>query len=303
MRLYSPYGSGALGRPLGMPLAPKPAPAPEVVPVPSVQLPPEPDVQEFSNHSVISPSAAESTPIDISARAEDLPPVAAAEPEPEAEPEAAPYAGPTLVPFTPVVSAFAMPAPVITALNPYAKPLPAETVVEVPRPSPVDLSAAPQAAASVQPTSKPEAALNWREQLQRPLPSDYKPPENAQPEQASLLRASHATRFDDMYDEDNEDWTMDGGRIALSSEVMEEEGASWWTMIVSTFWWIFISVLGLASLGVAAASYYKSKDMTVIRNGFFHDYMMLSIITATVGILLVSVSVWLIMRRLGGLKD
>ena len=296
MRLYSPYGSGALGRPLGA-LTPTaaPAPAPVVTPTPMPEARPAavamaeprfaPDLepQEFSNHSIISPSAAASTPIDVVARGEDM------TPEP----------APKVVPFAPVISASAMPAPVITALNPYARPLPADTVVEVPRPAPVDLSSAP---AHAQAQATPEAALNWREQLQRPLPSDYRPPETAQPE-ASLLRANHATRFDDMYDEDNEDWTMDGGRIALSSEVMEEEGASWWTMIVSTFWWIFISVLGLASLGVAAAAYYKSKDMTVIRNGFFHDYMMLSVITATVGILLVSVSVWLIMRRLGGLKD
>ena len=294
MRLYSPYGSGALGRPLGGPLTPAPAPKPEPIVAPV----PEPEPQAFSNHSIISPSAAESTPIDISARAEDVAPIVRPAPEPEPEPR------PTVLPFAPVVSASSMPAPVITALNPYARPLPAETVVEVPRPAPVDLSSSASAQAAAQTAAKPEAALNWREQLQRPLPSDYKPPEtSSQPEQASLLRASQATRFDDMYDEDNEDWTMDGGRIALSSEVMEEEGASWWTMIVSTFWWIFISVLGLASLGVAAAAYYKSKDMTVIRNGFFHDYMMLSVITATVGILLVSVSVWLIMRRLGGLKD
>ncbi len=303
MRLYSPYGGGALGRPLGT-LTPAPAAAPVVASEPAHA--PEPkfaadlEPQEFTNHSVISPSAAESTPIDIAARAEDLAPVVQPQPEPQARP--------TVVPFAPVVSASAMPAPVITALNPYARPLPAETIVEVPRPAPIDLSSSAASAVvpvqSTQAASNPEAALNWREQLQRPLPSDYKAPEaTAQPEQASLLRASHATRFDEMYDEDNEDWTMDGGRIALSSEVMEEEGASWWTMIVSTFWWIFISVLGLASLGVAAAAYYKSKDMTVIRNGFFHDYMMLSVITATVGILLVSVSVWLIMRRLGGLKD
>jgi len=289
MRLYSPYGGGALGRPLGS-FAPKPAPvappAPsEPVIVPDVKPHAESEpAQEFTNQSLIAPSATESEPIEDS-RAEAQP----------AESK------PVVVPFAPVQSPSNMPPPVITALNPYARPLTPDEVVEVPRPAPVDL-AKNKTAPAPQPVVTPAVAPHWREQLQRPLPQDYRPPEEAAPEhQPSLLQSAQAARYD-AYDEDNADWSMDG-RIAVTSDEVHVEHRSWWSMLTSTLKWVFISLIGMGSLGVAAASYWKSRDPTVIRNGFFHDYMTLSVITAAVGILCVSISVWLIMRRLGGLKD
>jgi hypothetical protein len=74
-------------------------------------------------------------------------------------------------------------------------------------------------------------------------------------------------------------------------------------MFLSTIWWILLSIVGIVSLGVAAGAYYKSKDLSVIRNGLQPDLALVSIITAVIGFVLVSTSMWLMMRRLGGLKE
>ncbi|MBW8882778.1 MAG: hypothetical protein JF615_15565, partial [Asticcacaulis sp.] len=298
MRLYSPYGGGALGKPLAGPLVKPVAPAPAPAPA-----------EEFTNQSVIAPQAAQSSPIEISSQPMSTRPAPPAEPE-DAEEEDESSA--LVMPTVPGVAASAQPAPVITAFNsPYARPIPrpeltkvepvpAPEIVEVPRPVAVDLSA-PSASKIFE---NPQAAPNWREQLQRPLPEGYAAPEVVQPEQqASLVQNGRASRYEQMYEDDNEAWTIDGDRIALSSEEMHEEGASWGKMIISTLWWIFFSAIGLAALGVAAAAYFKSKDPSVLRIGAFDDYMKVSVISAAIGIFFVSVSVWLIMKRLGGLKD
>ena len=304
MRLYSPYGGGNLGRPLAGPF-PKPAPEPQSAPQPTPQPAPvaPPAAQpgpEFTNHSVISPSSAESAPFEISSRAEAV----SETPEPEA--------APTVVDFSPIGSASTMPPPVITALNPYAKPIPAtapviaaatETLVEVPRPAPVDLSA---------PSNAPIAAeiggLHWREQLQRPLPQDYQAPQatpqRAEPEQP-FLRAGPSSNFQTAaYEDDNESWMMNGDRIALSAEETDEPHETLWQMIMKTLWLITISGIGLGCLGAATGAWWQAThDQTVIRNGMVDTYTFISIGTAALGILFVSISVWLILKRLGGLKD
>jgi len=297
MRLYSPYGGGTLGRPLSGSFA-RPAPTPSVESVTPAPEPAMPSGPEFTNHSVISPSTVESAPFEVSARPE---------PEPEVEPAPEPETPPSVVHFNPAGSASTMPPPVITALNPYANPIPAaavaETVVEVPRPTPVDLSA---------PSNAPVAAeiggLHWRDQLQRPLPQDYQPPQSArleaEPEQP-FLRAGPSSNFQSAtYEDDNEAWLMNGDRIALSAEEAEEAGDSWWRMIVKTLWWIIISGIGLGFLGVATGAWWQAThDLTVMREAKVGFYTFVSISTAALGILCVSISVWLIMKRLGGLKD
>ena len=315
MRLYSPYGGGNLGRPLAGPF-PKPAPdtppevqtepqsAPQPLPLEKVISTPEPSAPvevEFTNHSVISPSTAESTPFEISARPEALSP----------ELEKGPETGASIVDFSPTGSASTMPAPVITALNPYAKPIPVapvgaaatETLVEVPRPAPVDLSAPSNA-----PIAAEMAGLHWREQLQRPLPQDYQAPQampqRTEPEQP-FLRAGPSSNFQTAaYEDDSESWMMNGDRIALSAEETEEEHDSFWQMFVKTFWWFLISCIGLGCLGVATGAWWQAThDLTVMREAKVGFYTFVSISTAALGILFVSTSVWLILKRLGGLKD
>lgn len=271
MRLYSPYGGGALGRPL---VAPRPV---------------APSQESFVQPTPIAPAATETAPIVISAQADAAPEPVVAEAEPEAAP---PVESPAESPV--FQSASVMPPPVITTINPYARPQ-----TPAPQPEAPEVRAAAPAVDVTQAPFVQASPLNWREQLQRPLPQ-------AEPDQAEtpppVTAARGASHFDEDYGDDD-GWTLDGGRVAVSNETSEPEHASWWTMIVSTFWWIFISGIGLGCLGVAAGAYYKSKDLAVIRNGAFGDYMTWSIVMAAVGILCVSISVWLIMRRLGGLKD
>lgn len=199
-----------------------------------------------------------------------------------------------------------MPPPQITALNPYARPiLKDDAVVEVPRPKAVDLSgAAPAPAAQVTPAGD---SLNWREQLQRPLPPGYQTsqPTPAQPAPVQPVQAAqYADAFEDTFGTDS-DWTNGDGRVALTVDEAGDDGASWWKMIRSTFWWILFSALGLACLGFAAATYYRARfDPNVARMlGGEADLTLISILSAAGGILFVCISVWLIMKRLGGLKD
>jgi GH24 family phage-related lysozyme (muramidase)/uncharacterized protein YjbI with pentapeptide repeats len=295
MRLYSPYGGGNLGRPLTPNLFPaKPASQPETVTSTPVSTPaPEPveAAPEFTNHSVISPSQVESTPFEVAARAEDL------TPEPDSRPV-----------FAPVPSAATMPPPVITALNPYAKSVSTpetavETVVEVPRPAPINLSAPSNA-----PIAAEVGGLHWRDQLQRPLPQDYQTPASpvaAEPEQP-FLRAGPSSNFQatETYEDDDQAWMMNGDRIALSSEEHEGEEKTWWQMIVETMWLIIFSSVGLGCLGFATGAWWQAThDQAVNRAGLVDTYTTVSIIMAAAGILFVSISVWLILKRLGGLKD
>ena len=323
MRLYSPYGGGPLGRPLGMGSAPvtqanlTPNPQPrsnDTATDPKPEAPqaaePEPEaakrpVDEFATQNVVTAAPAEDEDSDVPLFSTRI------ETRSDEDDDVADFR-----PFTPIMSANNMPAPIITALNPYASPLPKaavraaeETVVEVPRPQPVaePVYAEPAHVEAVAAQPLPVEAddgLSWRERLQRPLPNGHQStaPDFTTPErQASLLpNAAYAGEHDDGHA--GEDWLHDG-RIAMSHEEMEAHSVSWWRMFISTIWWILLSIVGIISLGVAAGAYYKSKDLSVVRNGLQPDLAAVSIVTAVIGFVLVSTSMWLMMRRLGGLKE
>ncbi len=297
MRLYSPYGGGRLGMPLNgaKPVTQEPQPAPEPVrPTP---------VEDTT------PSVEISRPPEVS-KPEDfrVAPAAMVQPvvQPEPEPEALKSSEPIHLQFRPQPSASSMPAPQVTALNPYARPIPQADVVEVPRPTAVDLTSNPTVFRSeTPPPQSPEQPMHWREQLQRPLPNGYHTSEPEMPAAPAATAAATPLRGVQtaMYDDGADDWHPDSGRIALSAEEMEQETVSVWRMITSTVWWILISATGLACLGVAAASYFKATQDSVGRAGLVTFYTWVSVGTAAAGILLVCISVWLIMKRLGGLKD
>ena len=317
MRLYSPYGGGPLGRPLGAPLvAAPPAGVSEAVSGPKPEAPqaaePEPEAAKLPVEEFLTQGVAAAGPVMPAAAVEDdsVPifstRVAARD---DSNDDVSGFR-----PFTPIMSAANLPAPIVTAMNPYASPLPetavreaTETVVEVPRPQPVAESVRTEV---VEPVSGPaDDGLHWRDRLQRPLPADHQPaaPDFSTPErQASLLpKAAYAGEYDDAQNDvhgGGEAWLHDG-RIAMSSEDGEAHHVSWVGMFLSTIWWILISIVGIISLGVAAGAYYKSKDLSVIRDGLQPDLAAVSIVTAVIGFVLVSISMWLMMRRLGGLKE
>lgn len=300
MRLYSPYGGGRLGQPLmksadPAPLEPRPvsepsrdAPAQAETTVPFIEISRSQEPEKPTGDFHVAP------PVMV-------PPLVT--PEDTLEPEADTRSSePIHLQFRAQPSATTMPAPQVTALNPYARPVPQADVVEVPRPRAVDMSDNIAVFRSeTPPPVAPEQPLHWREQLQRPLPQDYQAQsgvESATAAAASLRGAQTA-----MYDDGADDWHPDSGRIALSAEEMEQETVSVWRMITSTVWWILISATGLACLGVATASYVKATQDSVGRAGLVTFYTWVSVGTAAAGILLVCISVWLIMKRLGGLKD
>ena len=347
MRLYSPYGGGPLGRPLGFGPAPIPPanPAPpssDAASVPKPEAPqaaePEPEaakrpVDEFvSMSTAVAPvtEAPAAPPATVVEATEDSGvPVFSTRVETRNDEDD--DVG-NFRPFTPIMSANNMPAPIITAMNPYASPLPkaavrevSDNVVEVPRPEPVVLPVEAPVAEEVAPSAplqaEPAAAegLHWRERLQRPLPVDPQPaapeftapvftsPDFSTPERQADFQPTLSPKaaFAGAHDDGHaigEDWLHDG-RIAMSAEEMEAHTVSWWRMLLSTFWWIMLSLIGIISLGVAAGAYYKSRDLSVIRNGLQQDMEAVSIVTAVIGFVLVSTSMWLMMRRLGGLKD
>ncbi len=317
MRLYSPYGGGPLGRPLASPLVPQPpATTSEADSGPKQPAPqaaePEPEaaklpVEEFLTQGVVAAEPA----MPVAAVEDDGVPLFSTrvETRDDSDDDASSFR-----PFTPIMSANNLPAPIVTAMNPYASPLPrtavreaTDEVVEVPRPQPVG---EPIRTETVAPVSGPAGeGLHWRERLQRPLPDDHQPvaPDVSAPErQASLLpKAAFAGPYDDASNDvhgGGEAWLHDG-RIAMSSDDEEVHHVSWVGMFLSTIWWILLSIVGIISLGVAAGAYYKSKDLSVIRNGLQPDYAAASIVTAVIGFVVVSISMWLMMRRLGGLKE
>ncbi len=303
MRLYSPYGSGSLGKPL----TPQPIRAPEPAPQP---VQPQPQAQPVQPQPV-RPQAVATPQAPAKAPEPEPEPARLSIPEPHDDDEAEFSGGASFAPFQPVQSPSTMPPPTITAINPYARPIPkAETpraevsrdasrdvLVEVPRPSAVQPGAPSNAPFA---NGEPEGAgqsVHWREQLNRPLP-DSRP---AAPEQTSVSRfepAAEAAFHDD-------DWTFDGDRVAISNEEDEDDNhPSVWRMFVSTAWWFICSCFGLVLLGVAAALYWRGAfDPTVLRNGNQTDLMWYSVAMAAAGIFFVCVSVWLILKRLGGLKD
>lgn len=65
-------------------------------------------------------------------------------------------------------------------------------------------------------------------------------------------------------------------------------------------WWVVGIVCGLFCLfflTVAVAAYVKAQDMIVVRNGFFEDYMKLSVVSSVLGLVFGGVSVFGLTRR------
>ncbi|MGZ3297877.1 MAG: hypothetical protein ACXU8O_02585, partial [Asticcacaulis sp.] len=164
---------------------------------------------------------------------------------------------------------------------------PAEAVVEVPRPAPVTLA---------------DDGLHWRDRLQRPLPETRPEAQDdlaahVEPVQPNLL--ANSARDEGAADHE---WLHDG-RVAMSLDEMHHDSVGWWKMLTSTLWLICLGIVGILFLGVAAGAYYKTQDLTVIRNNMQQDLEIVSIVTAVIGIVVVSTSMWLMIRRLGGLKE
>lgn len=150
---------------------------------------------------------------------------------------------------------------------------------------------------------------HWRDQLQRPLPGQAVPQtqvtEVPAPERTSLMVdyvPSLSEETDPVFDDDD-DWTTEDGRVALSAEDARDDGQSVWKMFTSTLLWIISSVVGLAALGGATASYYQSRSDVNIGQGQSEQFTVISSVLAVIGIICVCVSVYLILKRLGGLKD
>lgn len=169
-------------------------------------------------------------------------------------------------------------------LEPEPEPEPQTRIVEVP---------VPQAA--------PAEGLHWREQLQRPVPVveavEVPPPHRTRP-----TAYAHAVEVEPAFDEED-DWTVSEDPLVLPPVETAEEGASLWTMVKSTWLWFIISVIGLAALGGATASYQQSRSDVIIGQGVADQFTLMSIVLTVTGIVCVCVSVYLILKRLGGLKD
>ncbi|OYW82053.1 MAG: hypothetical protein B7Z26_04050, partial [Asticcacaulis sp. 32-58-5] len=173
--------------------------------------------------------------------------------------------------------------------------------------APPVLIAQPPAAPVATVSEAPKPELHWREQLNRPVVASAEaapiPAETVVEtfeEVPAPVYRTHEVSEDAPADDD--EWLSDGGRIAMS--VGEDSGGekSIWKMFASTLQWIGTSVLGLAAIGGATAAYYKSTSDVELRDGTT-DFNSLSIILAIAGMVLVCISVYLILKRLGGLKD
>ncbi|WP_324291031.1 lysozyme [Asticcacaulis sp. SL142] len=267
MRLYSPYASG-----LGQPLAGKPLPP--VKPVAPVAAIPQP-----TNPFAPRPEPA---PIPAPAPVQDIVPAPAATPQPEEAVRSAPDL------------TFQDEAELVARRNPSSVAPP--VLIAQPPVAPV------VAAASASP------GLHWREQLNRPVTAA------AEASSAAVAPVTVETfeevpapvyRTHEVAEEaaaDDDEWLSDGGRIAMSVDADAEGEKSIWKMFASTLQWIGTSVLGLAAIGGATAAYYKSTSDVELRDGTT-DFNSLSIILAIAGMVLVCISVYLILKRLGGLKD
>ncbi|MDC7675618.1 lysozyme [Asticcacaulis machinosus] len=292
MRLYSPYASG-----LGQPLASKALPKSVVMPTPSAPQPPvqQPPVQPSPVQSgpvQVGPQMAQPLPtpysprIDLSAPVVPSPVLSEPAPSEVTQPEEAVRSAPDLT--------FQDEAELVARRNPSSVAPP--VLIAQPPVSPVVSPVAPAAAAS--------AGLHWREQLNRPVVASAEAApvtvvETFEEVPAPVYR-THEVAEEAASDDD--EWLSDGGRIAMSVDADGEGEKSIWKMFASTLQWIGTSVLGLAAIGGATAAYYKSTSDVELRDGTT-DFNSLSIILAIAGMVLVCISVYLILKRLGGLKD
>jgi hypothetical protein len=172
--------------------------------------------------------------------------------------------------------------------------------------APPVLIAQPPASPQVAPVAAAASAspgLHWREQLNRPVTASAE----AAPVTVETFEEVPAPvyRTHEVAEEaasDDDEWLSDGGRIAMSVDADVDSDKSIWKMFASTLVWIGTSVVGLAAIGGATAAYYKSTSDVELRDGTT-DFNSLSIILAVAGMFMVCISVYLILKRLGGLKD
>ncbi|GGZ43059.1 glycoside hydrolase family protein [Asticcacaulis endophyticus] len=248
---------------LGQPLAGKPLP--QAKPVPPVAVTPRPE------------------PAPIPAPVQDIAPAPAATLQPEEGVRPAPDL------------TFQDEAELVARRNPSSVAPP--VLIAQPPVSPA------VAAASASP------GLHWREQLNRPVAA------SAEASSAAMAPVTVVETFEEVpapvyrthevTEEaavDDDEWLSDGGRISMSVDADVDSDKSIWKMFASTLVWIGTSVVGLAAIGGATAAYYKSTSDVELRDGTT-DFNSLSIILAVAGMFMVCISVYLILKRLGGLKD
>lgn len=282
MRLYSPYAS--MASPLAKPKAVDAAPADPSQTVAS---------QTVASQTVAS-KPVEAPVIEISSQRDPAPSVADAEPEPPVPEDDAPVVMQLHRKIEPGVrpNPSLIAPPTVVAAPPH--------LIQSEAPSePAPVVATPAAAAP----AAPERTLHWREQLQHPATGAGN---TALEADALRFTSPPQVQQDHIYEPDTaaeDEWLDEDGRIAVSAEESEANERSLWQMIASTLQWIFISVIGLAALGGAAGAYQKAINLQVTEPGNADVFTTMSITLAVVGIVCVCVSVWLIFRRLGGLKD
>ncbi|MFT4091008.1 MAG: glycoside hydrolase family protein [Asticcacaulis sp.] len=99
------------------------------------------------------------------------------------------------------------------------------------------------------------------------------------------------------------EWSTQAGRVALTTGGAEAGVSGVWKMFTATLLWIVTSVIGLAALGGATASYYQSRSSVIIAQGQGERFAVFASLLAVAGMICVCASVYLILKRLGGLKD
>ncbi|WP_343685289.1 hypothetical protein [Asticcacaulis sp.] len=182
----------------------------------------------------------------------------------------------------------------------------AAAVAAAPAPLASQPQPVPEPARDVPREASREAPLHWREQLQHPASGLTGMAAAAAVHTDALSLNAQAAPQTYVHAEEvveDDEWLAEDGRIAVSTEEAEANERSLWQMIASTLQWIFISVIGLAALGGAAGAYQKAINLEMTEPGNADVFTTMSITLAVVGIVCVCVSVWLIFRRLGGLKD
>jgi hypothetical protein len=64
--------------------------------------------------------------------------------------------------------------------------------------------------------------------------------------------------------------------------------------------WIAPTILAVLVLGSSATAFYKSSDPVVVREGYYNFYHDATLVLASLGLVLLSISITMIVRRLGG---
>ena len=322
MRFYSPYGSSSLGSPLQAPLG-----SPVNAPVQDVSKPVEPILESHQN---TAPSLAEpprqagfsGTVVPLRPNQPIIPetPTPPSMDEDEDDGFVRTPQGLIIETTEPTIKSpsqlvppaiIAQTAPVqlhaVQSHNGFnsgsAMAAPATftspDVVEVPRPRAVAPQAVPYRTPEVasdmapRPTSSDEPGLSWREKYQRPLPENHASPQ---------IAAASAYASPNIAMEEEGDWSQQE-RVSMHTEVEHHEHPSLWEMFGSTYVWIILSVLGFAALGGASASLYTMSQPSADRMGNIENFSNFTIGLAVIGLVLMSLSIYMILKRLSGLKD